>query len=76
MKTIMVRITVPPNSSPLTPLTIIQEEQAVENENKQPEMAVCWEQESSIREIKATEHVKSGGVVSTAKVASRSDKRN
>lgn len=48
----------------------------MENENKQPEMAVCWEQESSIREIKATEHVKSGGVVSTAKVASRSDKRN
>lgn len=55
MKTIMVRITVPPNPSPLTPSTIIQDEQAVENENKQPEMAVCWEQESSIREIKATE---------------------
>lgn len=72
----MVRITVPPNPSPLTPSTIIQEEQAVENENKQPEMAVCWELESSTREIKATEHVKSGGVVSTAKVASRSDKRN
>lgn len=76
MKTIMVRITVPPNPSPLTPLTIIQQEQAVENENKQPEMALCWEQESSIREIKATEHVKSWGVVSTAKVESRSDKRS
>ena len=51
----MVRITVPPSPSPLTPLTIIQEEeQAVENENEQPEMAVCREQEWSIREIKAT----------------------
>lgn len=76
MKTIMVRITVPPNPAPLTPSTIIQEEQAVENEHKQPEMAACWGQESSIREIKATEHVRSGGVVSTAKVASRSDRRN
>lgn len=39
----MVRLTVPPSPSPLTPLTIVQEqEQAVENENKQPEMAVWW----------------------------------
>lgn len=68
MKTIVVTIIVPPNPSPLTPLTIIQEEeQAVENENKQPEMAVCWEQESSIREIKAAEHLKSEGVVSSSK---------
>lgn len=67
MKTIMVRITVPPRPS-LTPLTIIQEEeQAMENENKQPEMAVCWEQKSNVREIKAKEHFKSEGVVSSSK---------
>lgn len=67
MKTIMVRI-MPPSSSPLTPLTIIQEqEQAVENENKQLEMAVWWEQELSIREMKATERFKSEGAVSSSK---------
>lgn len=68
MKTIMVRITVPPSSYPLTPLTIIQEEeQAVENENKQPEMVVWWEQERSIREMKAAEHFKNEGAVSSSK---------
>lgn len=57
----------PPRPS-LTPLTIIQEEeQAMENENKQPEMAVCWEQELNVREIKAKEHFKSECVVSSSK---------
>lgn len=39
----------------------------MENENKQPEMAVCWEQESKVREIKAKEHFKREGVVSSSK---------
>lgn len=68
MATIVVKISVPPSPSLLTAFTIIQEEeQAVKNENRQPEMALWWEQELCIWEIKAAEHFKSEVGVNSSK---------